>query len=47
MMVEEDSDGLRELDDVAAVVGAEARELSLQREVMLSEALLERRRGKD
>lgn len=46
MMVEEDSDGLRELDDVAAVVGAEARELSLQREVMLSEALLERRRWK-
>jgi hypothetical protein len=46
MMVEEDSDGLRELDEVAAVVGAEARELSLQREVMLSEALLERRRWK-
>ena len=40
MMVEEDSDGLRELDDVAAVVGAEGREreLSLQSEVMLSEA---------
>lgn len=48
MMVEEDSDGLRELDDVAAVVGAEGREreLSLQSEVMLSEALLERRRWK-
>jgi hypothetical protein len=46
MMVDEDSDGLRELDDVAAVVGAEGWELSLQREVMLSEALLERRRWK-
>jgi hypothetical protein len=46
MMVDEDSDGLRELDEVAAVVGAEGIELSLQREVMLSDALLERRRWK-
>lgn len=44
--VDEDSDGLRELDDVAVVVGADGRELLLQREVMLSEALLERRRWK-
>jgi len=46
MMVDEDSDGLRELDEVAAVVAADGRELSLQRELMLSEALLERRRLK-
>jgi hypothetical protein len=45
-MVDEDSDGLRELDEVAFVFGADGRELSLQREVMLSEALLERRRLK-
>ena len=46
MMVDEDSDGLRELDEVAAIVAADGRELSLQRELMLSEALLERRRLK-
>jgi hypothetical protein len=46
MTVEQDSDGLRELDEIAAVVAAEGRELSLQKEVMLSKALLEWRRLK-
>ena len=41
--VDEDSDGLREL--VAAMfVEVSGRETSLEREVMLSDALLERRR---
>lgn len=42
--VDEDSDGLRELGMATVVVRADGRETSLEREVMLSDALLERRR---
>ena len=44
MMVDEDSDGLRELVAVMVVVEGGGRETSLDREGMLSDALLERRR---
>lgn len=45
--VGDDSEGLRELDAVTVVVVvAEGREMSLERELTLSEALLERRRWK-
>lgn len=46
MTVEEDSDGLRELGAVMFVVEAEGRGTSLESEVMLSDALFERRRWK-
>ena len=42
--IDEDSEGLRELGNATAVVDAEGRETSLEREVMLSDALFERRR---
>ena len=42
--VGEDSDGLRELVTAIVVVDVNGRETSLEREVMLSDALLERRR---
>lgn len=42
--VDEDSDGLRELGMATVVVRADGRETSLENEVMLSDALLERRR---
>jgi hypothetical protein len=42
--VDEDSEGLRELGTTKVVVIAVGRETSLEREVMLSDALLERRR---
>ena len=42
--VDEDSEGLRELGATKVVVIAVGRETSLEREVMLSDALLERRR---
>jgi len=42
--VDKDSDGLRELGMATVVVRADGRETSLEREVMLSDALLERRR---
>lgn len=42
--VDEDSDGLRELGMATVVVIADERETSLEREAMLSDALLERRR---
>ena len=42
--VDEDSDGLRELGAATVVVEADGRDISLEREVMLSDALLERRR---
>jgi hypothetical protein len=46
MSIDEESEGLRELDAVTVDVEAacDGRETSLDREVMLSEALLERRR---
>ena len=40
------SDGLRELGAATVVAEADGREISLDREVMLSDALLERRRWK-
>jgi hypothetical protein len=42
--VDDDSDGLRELGAATVVAGAEGSDISLDREVMLSDALLERRR---
>lgn len=42
--IDEDSDGLRELGAVKVVVDAAGRDTSLDSEVMLSDALLERRR---
>ena len=42
--VGEDSDGLRELGTAVVVVEAKGRDMSLERESMLSDALLERRR---
>lgn len=40
--VDDDSDGLRELVTAIVVVDVNGREISLEREVMLSDALLER-----
>lgn len=44
--MDEDSDGLRELGAVKVVVEAAGKDTSLDSEVMLSDALLERRRWK-
>jgi hypothetical protein len=44
MSIDEDSDGLRELSAVTVVVEADGRETLLDKEAMLSDALLERRR---
>lgn len=44
--VDEDSEGLRDSDGAAMVVEPEGREISLEKEAVLSVALLERRRLK-